>query len=191
MERLWHHFENANQAAAAHSQAAWEYPLNLASRLHEKLNEEPGQRMVDIVIHKFQHLRKAEDSDEFVAVDTPDVISFTPILDSSTYQHGIGTNHYSFKVEYHSRSPLLQLFLPLTFPTPIADCILNLIYVPRFINHVTFLSTVTLLFIITCQRGSSSPLSRTLTHCAYLLTSDTLYDTLTRCGRPFPSLSCI
>ena len=31
MERLWHHFENANKAAAAHSQAAWEYPLNLAS----------------------------------------------------------------------------------------------------------------------------------------------------------------
>ena len=31
MERLWHHFDNANKAAAAHSQAAWEYPLNLAS----------------------------------------------------------------------------------------------------------------------------------------------------------------
>ena len=31
MERLWQHFENANKAAAAHSQAAWEYPLNLAS----------------------------------------------------------------------------------------------------------------------------------------------------------------
>ena len=60
---------------------------------------------MDIVVHKFQHLRKAEDSDEFVAVDNPDIISFTPVLDSSTYQHGVGTNHYSFKVEYHSRSP--------------------------------------------------------------------------------------
>ena len=42
MERLWHHFENANRAAVTHSQAAWQYPLNLASRLHEKLDEEPG-----------------------------------------------------------------------------------------------------------------------------------------------------
>ena len=42
MERLWQHFENANRAATAHSQAAWEYPLNLASRLHEKMNKEPG-----------------------------------------------------------------------------------------------------------------------------------------------------
>ena len=31
MEHLWQYFENANKAAAAHSQAAWEYPLNLAS----------------------------------------------------------------------------------------------------------------------------------------------------------------
>ena len=60
---------------------------------------------MDIVIHKFQHLWKAEDSDDFVVVDNPDIISFTPILDSSTYQHGVGTNRYSFKVEYHSRSP--------------------------------------------------------------------------------------
>ena len=42
MERLWHHFEAANKATAAHSQAAWKYPLNLASRLHEKLDKEPG-----------------------------------------------------------------------------------------------------------------------------------------------------
>ena len=96
MKRLWHHFENANKAAATHSQAAWEYPLNLASRLHKKLNEEPGWSTVDIVIHKFQHLRKAEDSDDFVAINNPDVISFTPVLDSSTYQHGLGTNRYSF-----------------------------------------------------------------------------------------------
>ena len=60
---------------------------------------------MDIVVHKFQHLQKAEDSDEFIAVDNPDVISFTPILDSSTYHHGVGTNRYAFKVEYHSRSP--------------------------------------------------------------------------------------
>ena len=42
MEHLWHHFKNANKATAAHSQAAWEYPLNLALQLHEKLDEEPG-----------------------------------------------------------------------------------------------------------------------------------------------------
>ena len=42
MECLWHHFEDANKAAAAHSRAAWEYPLNLASWLHEKLDREPG-----------------------------------------------------------------------------------------------------------------------------------------------------
>ena len=112
MERLWQHFENANKAAAAHSQAAWEYPLNLASRLHKKLDKEPGRSMVDIVVHKFQHLRKDKESDEFIAVDNPDVISFTPILDSSTYQHGLGTNRYSFKVKYHSRSPS-----PLGMPT--------------------------------------------------------------------------
>ena len=76
--------------------------------------------MVDIVIHKFQHLRKAEDSDEFIAVDNPDIISFTPILDSSTYHRGIGTNRYSFKVEYHSRSPspLGTPVIPLVSPIP-------------------------------------------------------------------------
>ena len=105
---------------ATHSQAAWEYPLNLASRLHGKLDEEPGRSTVDIIIHKFQHLRKAEGSDEFIAVDNLDVISFTPILDSSTYQHGIGTNRYSFKVEYHSRSPspLGMPTIPLVSPIP-------------------------------------------------------------------------
>ena len=105
MERLWHHFENANKAAAAHSQAAWEYPLNLASQLHEKMDQEPGRSTVDIVVHKFQHLRKNEESDEFIATDDPDIISFVPVLDSSTYSHGLGTNRYSFKVEYHSWSP--------------------------------------------------------------------------------------
>ena len=56
MEHLWHHFENANKATATHSQAAWEYPLNLASQLYEKLDKEPGRSTVDIVVHKFQHL---------------------------------------------------------------------------------------------------------------------------------------
>ena len=105
MERLWQYFKNANKAAAAHSQAAWEYPLNLASRLHEKLDKEPGRSTVDIIVHKFQHLRKDGESDEFIAVDNLDVISFTPVLNSSTYHHGLGTNRYSFKVEYHSCSP--------------------------------------------------------------------------------------
>ena len=120
MERLWHHFKNANKATTAHSQAVWEYPLNLASRLHEKLDEEPGQSTVDIVVHKYQHLQKAKDSDKFVAVDNPDIISFVPILASSTYQHGLGTNWYSFKVEYHSRSPspLGTPVIPLASPIP-------------------------------------------------------------------------
>ena len=95
-------FRKRKQGCSGTSQVAWEYPLNLVSRLHEKLDEEPGRSMVDIIVHKFQHLRKAKDSDKFIAVNNPDVILFTPILDSSTYQHGIGTNRYSFKVEYHS-----------------------------------------------------------------------------------------
>jgi hypothetical protein len=75
---------------------------------------------VDIVVHKFQHLQKAEGSDEFIAVDNPNIISFTPILDSSTYQHGVGTNRYSFKVKYHSRSPspLGMPTIPLVSPVP-------------------------------------------------------------------------
>ena len=89
-------------------------------------------------------------------------------------------------------APVLRLLLP--FPS---TCLLqtvfskNPIHVPCFISHVTFLSTVTLLFIITCRRGSSLSLSRTLTHYAYPLISDALYATLTCCGRPFPGLSCI
>ena len=120
MERLWQHFDNANKATAAHSQAAWEYPLNLTSRLHEKLDKEPQRSTVDIMVHKFQHLRKDEGSDDFIAVDNPDVISFTPILDSSTHYHGLGTNQYSFKVEYHSRSPspLGTPTIPLVSPIP-------------------------------------------------------------------------
>jgi hypothetical protein len=120
MERLWQYFENANKAAAAHSQAAWEYPLNLASQLHEKMDQEPGRSTVDIVVHKFQHLRKDKESDEFIATDDPDTISFVPILDSSTYSHGLGTNRYSFKVEYHSRSPspLGTPTIPLVSPIP-------------------------------------------------------------------------
>ena len=85
MERLWQHFENANKAAAAHSQAAWEYPLNLASQLHEKMDQEPGRSTVDIVIHKFQHLRKDEESDEFIATDDPDTISLT-----RSYKRSVG-----------------------------------------------------------------------------------------------------
>ena len=65
------------------------------------------------------------------------------------------------------------------------------IRVPSSVSHVTFPFTVTLLSVITCQRGSSSSLSRTLTHYAYLLISGSWYDTSTRCGRPFPGLSCI
>jgi hypothetical protein len=35
MERLWHHFDQANAAAAAHSEAAWQYSLQFVSWLHE------------------------------------------------------------------------------------------------------------------------------------------------------------
>ena len=120
MERLWHHFDGANQAAMAHSQATWQYPIHLVSRLHEKLDEEPGRSTVDIVVHKFQHLWKAEDSDKFVMVDNPNIILFTPVLDSSTYYRGLGTNRYSFRVEYHSRSPspLGTPTIPLVSPIP-------------------------------------------------------------------------
>ena len=142
MECLWQHFENANKAAATHSQATWEYPLNLASRLHDKMNEEPGRSTVDIVVHKFQHLRKDNDSDEFIAVDNPDVISFVPILDSSTYSHGLGTNQYSFKVEYHLRSPspLGTPHIPLVSPIPRSPAyrVATLSPIPRSLSyHVT------------------------------------------------------
>ena len=142
MERLWQHFENANKAAAAHSQAAWEYPLNLVSRLHEKMDQDPGRSTVDIVVHKFQHIQKNEESDEFIATDNPDIISFVPILDSSTYSHGLGTNQYSFKVEYHSRSPspLGTPKIPLVSPIPQSPAyqIAPLSPVPRLPSyHVT------------------------------------------------------
>ena len=105
MEHLWHHFDHANKAAAAHSQAAWQYPLHLVSRLHEKLDEDPGHSTVNIVVHKFKHLRRSTESDKFIATNDPDIISFVPILQSSTYSHRLGTNRYSFNVEYHSWSP--------------------------------------------------------------------------------------
>ena len=69
---------------------------------------------------------------------------------------------------------VLRLFLP--FPLPYAfppeprSC-------SRSISHVTFPSTITLLFVIICRRGSSSSLSQTLTHYAYLLISEVLYGT--------------
>ena len=120
MESLWHHFNQANKVAAAHSQATWQYPLHLASRLHKQLDEDPNHSMVDIVVHKFKHLRRTTETDKFVATDDPNVISFVPILQSSTYTHGLGTNRYSFKVEYHSRSPspLGTLTIPIVTPIP-------------------------------------------------------------------------
>ena len=120
MECLWHHFNSANKAAAAHSQAAWQYPLQLASQLHEKLDEDPGHSTIDIIVHKFKHIRQSIDSNDFIVTDDPDIISFVPILQSSTYSHGLGTNQYSFKVKYHSRSPspLGTPTIPLVSPTP-------------------------------------------------------------------------
>ena len=84
------------------------------------MNEEPGQSTVDIVVHKFKHLKKLGDSEEFVATDDPNIISFVPILESSTYYHGLGTNRYTFRVEHHSRSPspLGTPTIPLVSPIP-------------------------------------------------------------------------
>ena len=69
---------------------------------------------------KFKHLQQSTESDKFVVTDDPDVISFVPILQSLTYDHGLGTNHYSFKVDYHSRSPspLGMPTIPLVSPIP-------------------------------------------------------------------------
>ena len=120
MERLWHHFSQANSAAAIHSQAAWQYPLHLTSRLYEKMDAEPERSTVNIIVHKFKHLNKDANSDEFIAMDDPDIISFIPILQSSTYYHGLGTNRYSFDVKYHSQSPspLGTPNIPLVSPVP-------------------------------------------------------------------------
>lgn len=92
MERLWHHFHHVNNTAATHSQATWQYPLHLASRLYEKMDKNPGRSTVDIVIHKFKHLKWSVDSNEFILTDGPNVILFVPILQSSTHYHGLGTN---------------------------------------------------------------------------------------------------
>ena len=92
MKCLWHHFDNANKATTAHSQAAWQYPLQLASRLHKMLDEDLGHSTVDIIVHKFKHIWQSTNSDEFIATDDPDIISFVPILRSSTYSHELGTN---------------------------------------------------------------------------------------------------
>ena len=120
MECLWHHFDHANKVATAHSQATWLYPLHLTSHLHEKMDEEPGCSTVDIVVHKFKHLKRSTESDEFVPTNDPDIILFIHILQSSTHYHGLGTNQYSFKVKYHSRSPspLGTPTIPLISPIP-------------------------------------------------------------------------
>ena len=88
-------------------------------------------------------------------------------------------------------SCLLRLFL-LSSPICLLQTIfLRSVHISTLASHVTFPFTITLLFIITCRRGSSSSLSRTLTHYAYPLISDVVYDTAPRYGRPFPGLSCI
>ena len=58
--------------------------------------------------------------DEFITTDDPNIISFVPILQSSTYHHGLGTNRYLFNIEYHSQSlsPLETLNIPLVSPVP-------------------------------------------------------------------------
>ena len=90
------------------------------SRLHKIMDNNPGHSTIDIAVHKFKHIYKATESDKYVATDNPDVISFVPILQSSTYSHGLGTNQYSFKVDYYTRSPSLlgTPTIPLVSPTP-------------------------------------------------------------------------
>ena len=71
--------------------------------------------MADITIHKFKHIKRSLTGDEFIATDNLDVISFTPIVQSLMYFHGLGTHHYCFKVEHHSKSP-----------TPLGTSVINL-----------------------------------------------------------------
>jgi hypothetical protein len=84
-----------------------------------------------------------------------------------------------------------------TFPSyfPLICLLQTIPFVPhacsRFASHVTLPSVATLLSIIICRHGSPSSLSWTLTHYAYFLISDILYNTQTCCGRPFPGPSCI
>ena len=120
---LKRHFEQVNQAAAHHSEAAWTYPIHLASQLHELLDLEPHKATVDIVIHKFKHLIKRDD--EYVLTPNPDTISFTPRLQSSTYAHRLGTNRYDFITTYHTPSPI-------TSPSPPSPGI------PRSPSLITF-----------------------------------------------------
>jgi hypothetical protein len=105
MDRLWDFFKQANKAAAVHSEAAWQYPMHLAHWLHENLDNNPEKSTADIVVKKFKHLHLTESKKEYIATSDPDVISFTPIVDSSTYSHGLGTHKWCFKVEHHSSSP--------------------------------------------------------------------------------------
>ena len=98
MERLWQHFNHANKAATAHSQAAWQYPLHLANRLHEKMNEEPGRSTMDIIIHKFKYLKQSTDLEEFVPANDPDV----PIDTRSKLSIILGLPPHSVHQPYHS-----------------------------------------------------------------------------------------
>ena len=84
--------------------------------------------------------------------------------------HSFFLYFYLIYLDFHNQGHLLRLFLPLPFHMPIPDCLLSFpIRISRFVSHVTFLSTITLLVIITCRRGPRPSLSRTLTHYAYLL----------------------
>jgi hypothetical protein len=105
MERLWDFFDQANKVAAFHSEAAWQYPMHLAHWLHKNLDNHPENSTADIVVNKFKHLKLAESKEEYTVTSDPDIILFTPIVDSSTYSHGLGSHKWCFKVEHHSSSP--------------------------------------------------------------------------------------
>ena len=115
MEHMWEHFDHANRAAALHSEAAWQYPLHLTSWLHNHLDTNPGNSTANITVHKFKHVKQSLTSDKFIATDDLNVILFTPIVQSSTYFHRLGTHHYYFNVEHHSKSP-----------TPLGTPVINL-----------------------------------------------------------------
>ena len=103
--------------------------------------------------------------------------------------HGV---HSRSRVVFRpSKGVVLRLFCPL-FLTRLLRTIFPyfpFVFLFRQPRHLPFHHHTSLLHHL--PTWFPSLLSQTLTHYAYLLISDILYDTQTRCGRPFPGLSCI
>jgi hypothetical protein len=96
--RLLTNCTNAFRATNAHDAATWQYPLYLASWLHERQNASPGRATTDIVVPKFKYTKKEEASTDYLATSDPDVISYTPISDQSPNYPGLGSGRCSFHV---------------------------------------------------------------------------------------------